>query len=118
MQALGMGLRVSCQHRVISSCLGCLGVGVSSAFTGHTSRYVHRQVGIVAWQHAPCMGTCRHALHLRSLRHDIALVRMESWMQFEKGGFKENYFAGFNSQDALLDAIVGVLCFKVGKPCW
>ncbi|GFH09793.1 uncharacterized protein HaLaN_05002 [Haematococcus lacustris] len=43
-QVLGLGLRVSCQHRILASCLGCLGVGASSAFAGHVTRHVKKRI--------------------------------------------------------------------------
>jgi len=35
-QLAGLGLRVSCNSRLWGPCLGCIGVGVASAFAGAT----------------------------------------------------------------------------------
>ena len=42
-QIVGAGLRVSCATRILAPCLGAVGVGAASAFSGHVSRHVKRQ---------------------------------------------------------------------------
>ncbi|KAJ9528422.1 hypothetical protein QJQ45_020299 [Haematococcus lacustris] len=94
-QVLGLGLRVSCQHRILASCLGCLGVGASSAFAGHVTRHVKKRAWVIA--------TANFFMQIDNGQHGVlGNVMVPLWQDLQP-------------QELFMDAVVGLCMFKVCK---